>query len=170
MDTNSSERRWDTDEIGHGVADGTAYAPGVQRLLDALQQPDWIAEDPDVHLLPHLQQACAEETSPWTLVSTVFSEGMYQVTLDWRRRNANYARLRADIFSIVGAIAEGVTYVHQQVTADSISYEVVTGLLDGDTQWRGHGHLVHFRVEGDAVRNLLGLMTHADDQDQLVKE
>src|SRR5687768_1478367 len=60
-------RRWDTDERGRGVADGGWIAPDVRRLLDTLAEPGWVAEDPDIHLLPHLRRACQEAGSPWTL-------------------------------------------------------------------------------------------------------
>jgi hypothetical protein len=62
-------------------------------LLDALQQPDWIAEDPEMHLLPHPQQACKGNDSGWALVSTEFIEG----ASGWRRQHGNLAQLRADI-------------------------------------------------------------------------
>ena len=155
MAEDSANRRWDTDTVGHGVADGTAFAPGVQRLLDALHLPRWVAEDPDAHLLPHLERICAARDSPLRLVAAVFADGVYDVTLEWSRQDANLARLRADMFSLVGVIAEGVTYVHQQVTDDQISYELITGLLDGETHFRGHGHLVRFRVVGDTASSLL---------------
>jgi hypothetical protein len=75
-------RRWDGDERGHGVTDGAALAPGVQRLLTATTQPDWVAEDPDAHLLPHLRRACGQPGSPWTLRSAELRGGLYRLTLD----------------------------------------------------------------------------------------
>ncbi|CAA9394812.1 MAG: hypothetical protein AVDCRST_MAG93-9914 [uncultured Chloroflexia bacterium] len=158
MGEDRANRRWDTDTIGHGVADGTAFAPRVQQLLDTLHLPNWVAEDPDVHVLPHLRAFCEAPDSPWRLVATVFSNAVYEVTLDWGRQDATLARLRADIFCLVGAIAEGVTYVQQQVAHDQIMYETITGLLAGDTPFRGHGHLVRFRVGGKATRSLLQRM------------
>jgi hypothetical protein len=51
-------RRWDTDERGHGIADGSAFAPGVHRLAEALAEEAWVAEEPDLHLFPHIERAC----------------------------------------------------------------------------------------------------------------
>lgn len=166
MAEDSANRRWDTDTVGHGVADGAAFAPGVQKLLEALHLSRWVAEDPDVHLLPHLDRICAASDSPWRLVTAVFAGGVYDVTLEWSHQDANLARLRADIFSLVGAIAEGATYVHQQVTDDQITYAVVTGLLDGETHFRGHGHLVRFRVAGEAASSLLMRMRRPVTKDE----
>jgi hypothetical protein len=47
-------RRWDDDERGEGVADAGAFAQGAEELVDAMRRPNWVAEQPEVHLLPHL--------------------------------------------------------------------------------------------------------------------
>lgn len=154
MDKRAVQRRWDNDENGHGVADGTAFAPGVRRLLDALHVSGWVAEEPDTGLLPHLRHICEAPDSPWRLMTTGVADAVYDVTLEWLRPDANVARLRADVFTLAGAIAEGVTYVHQQVTGDGITYAVISGMLDGEAAFPGHGRLVRFRVEGDNARRL----------------
>src|SRR5207247_2078058 len=51
------KRRWDIDEIGHGIASGRAFTPDVQRLEAALELPDWIAEEPEAQLLPDLRRS-----------------------------------------------------------------------------------------------------------------
>jgi|GEM_PF-1224636 len=149
MDKNIGERRWDNDERGHGVGDGTAFAPHVQQFLDALHIPSWVAEDPDIHLLPHLHHACDLPDSAWRIVATAFADSIYTVRLEWLRPEGNITRLRADVFALVGTIAEGATYVHQQVTNDGMMYKVITGLLDDQTPFRGHGHLVRLLVSGE---------------------
>lgn len=53
------DRRWDLDARGRGIGDGPRLVPGARELLDALARPDWVAEDPDAHLLPHLRRWCA---------------------------------------------------------------------------------------------------------------
>ena len=157
MNGSTTERRWDTDKIGHGVADGTPFVPGVQQLLGALHTPKWVAEDPDEHLLPHLRRACESTAAPWSIRATHFIDGVYEVTLQWTRPEGNLALLRADMFGLVGTIAEGTTFVQQRVTADRIAFEVITGLLEGETHFRSHGHLVRLLVEGAAVaRSLAG--------------
>ena len=87
------KRRWDIDEIGHGIASGRAFTPDVQRLEAALELPDWIAEQPEAHLLPHIRQ----------------------------RR-----------------------------IGDSFEYDIATGVLEGDSVFAPHGHLVRLRVRPKA--------------------
>ncbi len=50
--------RWDGDERGEGVADATAFVDGAVELVDAMRHPSWVAEEPEVHLLPHIERAC----------------------------------------------------------------------------------------------------------------
>src|SRR5436190_13063298 len=56
-------RRWETDARGHGIASGEAFAGNVRDLAAMMADPDWVAEDPEAHLLPHLQAACAAPSS-----------------------------------------------------------------------------------------------------------
>lgn len=155
MQRRSTERRWDTDEIGHGVADGIAFVPSVQQLLGALHTPKWVAEDPDAHLLPHLRRSCESTDTPWSIGATHFIVGVYEVSLEWTRPEGNLALLRADIYRLVGAIAEGTTFVQQRVTDEQIAFAVITGLLEGEPHFRSHGHLVRFLVKGAAVTRIL---------------
>lgn len=138
-------RRWDTDERGRGVADGGWIAPDVRRLLDTLAEPGWVAEDPDIHLLPHLRRACQEAGSPWTLAGTAFDGGVYTVDLEWVRREPRLGRLRSDALALVGSVAEGVTFVEQRVGQGRIEFRAVTGILEGDGLFKGHGHLLLLR-------------------------
>lgn len=155
MNGSTTERRWDTDVIGHGVVDGTLFAPGVQQLLGALHIPKWVAEAPDEHLLPHLRRTCESMDAPWSIGATHVIDGVYEVTLEWTRPEGNLALLRADIFALVGAIAEGTTFVQQRIMPDRLAFEVITGLLEGETHFRSHGHLVRFHVEGAAATRIL---------------
>jgi hypothetical protein len=62
-----ADRRWDGDERGDGVADAGQFVDGVAELVAAMQQPRWVAEEPELHLLPHLEQAC--ESLPLQIVT-----------------------------------------------------------------------------------------------------
>ena len=98
--------RWDTDTRGRGIGDGRWIAPAVQHLLAALAAPGWIAEEPDVHLLPHLRQACEAPNSPWTLIAADLQEAVYVVTLEWSRPQPRLHQLRADAVALIGRVAE----------------------------------------------------------------
>lgn len=143
-----SERRWDTDEIGHGISDGLKIAPDIERLLKTLATPGWNTERPEDHLLPHLERACSARDSPWRLVSAQMDiDAVYQVSMTWTRSGSNLRRIRADVFALIGTIAESVTYVQQQLAGDTVRFDVCTGMCDGDGPFRPHGHLIRFIIE-----------------------
>jgi hypothetical protein len=147
-------RRWDTDDRGYGIADGSWIAGTVRRLLVALEATAWVAEEPDIHLLPHLQRVCAEPQTPWTLGGTELAGGVYRVALTWSPRSASLRQLRSDVFALIGSIGEAVTFVHQRVLEDSVCYDVATGMLHGDSAFAAHGHLLEFQIRGAAVQPL----------------
>jgi hypothetical protein len=45
--------RWEGDDRGRGIATAGQLVPGVGDLLAAFNEPDWVAEQPEAHLLPH---------------------------------------------------------------------------------------------------------------------
>ena len=47
--------RWDGDDRGYGVADAGYLSSGARELVAALEQAAWVAEQPEVHLSPHLR-------------------------------------------------------------------------------------------------------------------
>lgn len=148
-------RRWDNDTRTHGTADGSWIVPGVRRLLDALTEQDWVAENPDQHLLPHLNEACESAGSPWTLTSVALRDGVYVVVLEWNHSGPSLRLLRADAYALIGVVAEGATFIHERKIDKAIEYHVTTGLLDGDTPFKGHGHLLRLRVGGPSVSQLV---------------
>lgn len=123
-------------------------------LVAALADSTWVAEEPEHHLLPHVQRACDDAGSPWTLRHTEVANAVYVVSLDWRPSSASLRQLRADIFALIGDVAESVSVVHQRVERETVHYHVVTGMLAADTPFRPHGHLVEFRVSGPDVADL----------------
>jgi hypothetical protein len=147
----TATRRWDGDQRGEGIADGAWIAGDVRRFVAALAVENWIAEDPDLHLLPHLQRACAVPGAPWTLQRAEMHDSVYVVFLDWLGNPPRQGQLRADVFALLGTFVETVAYIHQRVLDDAICYDIATGLLAEDTQFRPHGHLVQFRITGAAV-------------------
>jgi hypothetical protein len=147
--------RWEGDRIGHGIGDAAWIAPSVRSLLDALSESSWIAEDPDAHLLPHLQSAIDGASSPWSLRSTDLRDGVYVLELEWSRPEGRMRHLRADVFALLGELAESATYVHQRTEGETVIYDVATGMLPGDSPFAPHGHSVQFRFRGDEVRRIV---------------
>lgn len=141
------ERRWDDDERGHGIGDGSSLAPGARELVDALEQPDWVAEEPDEYLLPHLQRACASAGSPLELEATeALPGGGYDVRLRWHGAEGNASAARAAVFCLIGVVAESTTYVRQRAGEGELLFEVGTGMLESDTSFAPHGHTLLLRV------------------------
>jgi hypothetical protein len=138
-------RRWDGDERGEGVADARNFAAGAASLVDAMQDGTWIAEEPELHLLPHLRHAC--ESLPFELVAArTAADGSFDVDLRWLGETKGLGEIRAAIFALVGGFAELSTYVRQRADDDSIVFEVVTGFLDGESRFDPHGHTLRLSV------------------------
>ena len=134
--------RWEPDERGRGIADGSALAPGVRELAAALDSEDWIAEEPEVHLLPRVERACAE--AGLELIGHELTDGaVFVIRVAWPD-DAGQAVARVAAFRIVGSFAELATNV--RVRNGGRTFEVVTGMLDGDSRFAGHGHLVRLEL------------------------
>lgn len=150
--------RWEGDRIGHGIGDAAWIAPSVRSLLDALSESSWIAEDPDAHLLPHVQNAIDGAGSSWSLRSTELCDCVYVLEFEWSRPEGRIRHLRADVFALLGEVAESATYVHQRAEGETVIYDVVTGMLPGDSSFAPHGHSVQFRIGGEQVRRIVAGM------------
>ena len=127
--------RWDPDDRGHGVADAAALAPGIHELAASAAVEDWVAEEPEAHLLPHIRRACADLGVELLSAETVDAILVVRIATEER----GTARI---VFTIVGSFAEAATSVRQRGTA----FEVVTGMLDGDSQFAPHGHMVRIEL------------------------
>jgi hypothetical protein len=141
-------RRWDDDERGHGVGDATRLKPGADELLAAMTLPDWVAEQPDLHLSPHLR-AWLEHNDLFELEDArIEPSGEYVVELSWQGRLGDQAGVRAAAFALLGQVAETATYVRQRRDGDRFRFEVATGLVGGDTHFATHGHVIVLDVRG----------------------
>lgn len=141
-------RRWDRDDRGEGVADATAFVAGAAALVEAMGRPRWVAEEPELHLLPHLQRGCRSLPLEITDAHTS-DEGSYEVALRWTGQEPGQAEVRAAIFSLVGSFAEASNYVRQQqseATEERLVFEVVTGFLPGEGRFAPHGHTLRLTV------------------------
>jgi hypothetical protein len=160
--------RWDEDENYKGIASGEAFVPGVRRLIELMAEDDWIAEDPEMHLLPHIQNSTDRVRSLDLVRAEQIPHGVYEVKLRWEPTEATAGDLRSEIFSIIGSFAESSTEVEQKIVGDEIHFEVVTGMPSEETRFKTHGHLIRLRVTGDAAadaaQNHRDFMTPSDDE------
>ena len=140
--------RWDDDERGRGVADARAFAPGAEALTAAMRTADWVAEDPDAHLLPHIRRACDSLPLELTEARTA-DDGSFELDLRWTGETGGTGEVRAAVFALVGSFAEVSTYVRQRDRDDDLlAFEVVTGMVAGESRFAPHGHTLRIRVGG----------------------
>jgi hypothetical protein len=137
-------RRWDDDERGHGVADARGLAPGARELVDALEQPDWVAEQPEAHLLPHIEQRCSEPGSRLRLEAATVVEGVLDVTLRWS--GGTQREQTEAVWALLGTFVETASYVRGAADGAEPVWELATGMLAPDTAYAPHGHTVRLRI------------------------
>ncbi len=136
--TEQRARRWDNDEIGHGVASAAGHLAAINELADLAAQPAWVTEDPEAHLLPGLRRGA--ESAGLTITSfAIDPEGCFAVHLmgasAMSRRD-----LRQAAWTILGAVAELSSHVRELRTDDTVTFETVTGNPAGDGPFVTHGH------------------------------
>ena len=132
------ERRLD-DARGIGLADAAQWRPVVDDLSAIADTPGWVAEEPELHLLPHLQQGA--ETVGVEVLGTATNDATFDV--DLRRGDRSGAQMRMVTMALVSTIAEASTHVRQVSESE---FEVVTGMLEGDSpRFAPHGHVLRFR-------------------------
>jgi hypothetical protein len=137
-------RRWDGDERGHGVAAGDSHVPHVRRLAEALELPDWVAEDPELHLLPHLERAALG--LGFGLGGAAVDGATYELRLQWLGDQGRRP-LRRAAHALIGSVAEESTHVAEWVDGDTVVFDVATGMVDPDAYFAPHGHLLRLRVQ-----------------------
>ena len=146
-------RRWEDDERGHGIGDATQLLPGASELIAAFGQSDWVAEQPEIHLRPHVEAWCQRDERLELIGDDTDDADAYILDLEWRGANRSVGEARAAVFSLIGAFAESATYVRQRrVNGDGptkkLRFEVGTGELGPDARFAPHGHLVVIDVAG----------------------
>src|SRR5919201_2352580 len=53
--------RWDGDDRGRGIGDAAQLVPGASELVAAFTKPAWVAEQPEIHLRPHVEGWCQSD-------------------------------------------------------------------------------------------------------------
>src|SRR5262245_15327152 len=116
-----------------------------------MQQPTWVAERPELHLLPHVERAC--ESLPLEILGTGTSaDGTFELRLNHTEADASAGDVRAAVFALLGSFAEPATYVRQRRTDaaagpdTALVFEIVTGFLASDSAFVPHGHTVRVSV------------------------
>jgi hypothetical protein len=141
--TADSRRRWDTDDRLVGVADASSFAQSIEELAELARRPGWVAEEPEVHLVPHLRDAniaglqvagCQTGQDGVLAVSAIY-------TPDTSRHD-----LRQRAWALLGSIAEPAASVREHLDGEAVVFEVVTGIPDGPGPCASHGHSVRLTL------------------------
>ena len=139
-----TQRRWDTDERGRGVAHARASLPAIQQLAELAEAEDWVAEDPATHLLPALRERIEGSVLSISAVD-VQPDGALRVRIA-TSRPLSRRELRNAVWLILGGVAELTTLVRETRSGNSVSFEVVTGIPPGEGPFATHGHTLRVEV------------------------
>jgi hypothetical protein len=147
--------RWDGDDREQGIGDATRLVPGASELIAAFGKPAWVAEQPELHLLPHIEAWCQRDRRLALAGAYVDPADAYVVDLEWHGENSGVGEARAAVFSLIGSFAESATYVRQRRVASNgnpgamkLQFEVGTGELASDARFEPHGHVVLINLSG----------------------
>jgi hypothetical protein len=136
-------RRWDTDERRHGVASASGRLHALSELAELARSENWVAEDPEMHLLPGLRDRVA--ISGLSLDEAgVDGDGTLRVRLSSAGRLSR-REIRQPVWSILGGAVELTTHVHETSVDGSVIFDVVTGTTPGG-QFATHGHTLRIEV------------------------
>jgi hypothetical protein len=147
--------RWDGDDRGRVIGDAAQLVSGASELVAAFGQSAWVAERPEIHLLPHVQRWCQRD-GRFSLTSAHTDDmDAYILDVEWRGKPGGVGEARAAAFSLIGSFAESATYVRQRRvktdgsgSAMKLQFEVGTGELTPDSRFAPHGHVVVINVAG----------------------
>ena len=107
-------------------------------------ESDWVAEDPEAHLLPHLQRLCVERD--WELVRAEVADAVLEI--DVIAPTGTVASAEEAAFGLLGTFAEASTHATVERTADpgGVVLFATTGMLEGDGAFAPHGHTARIAV------------------------
>jgi hypothetical protein len=138
-----AQKRWDTDDRFTGVADASAFAPAIEELAALARRPAWVAEDPDLHLVPHLRDASVDGLR--IVEIRAGQDGVLAVTAACEA-GVSRGELRRRAWALLGTVAEPAASVRERREDDAAVFEVVTGIPDNAGPFASHGHTLRLTV------------------------
>jgi hypothetical protein len=142
-DASRPRPRWDTDTTFTGVADAAALAAAIEELAVLARRPDWVAEEPEAHLVPHLRGAnvAGLRLTGWR----TGGDGVLEAVAEYRPGGSR-GELRRRAWALIGTIAEPAASVRERPDGDTVIFEVVTGIPDGPGPFASHGHALRLTL------------------------
>lgn len=143
-DTADPRRRWDTDDRFVGVADASSFATAVEELAALARRPGWVAEEPEVHLVPHVRGASA--AAGLRLISCdARDDGVLEIAAEHGPGDSR-AEIRWRAWALIGAVAEPAASVRERRDGDTIIFEIITGIPDRSGPFASHGHTLRLTI------------------------
>jgi hypothetical protein len=142
-DVAASRQRWDTDDRFIGVADASVFATAIEELAALARRPGWVAEEPEVHLVPYLHGA---DVVGLRLVNCrAAKDGVLEVAAEHSPGDSR-RDIRRRAWGLIGAIAEPAASVRERRDGETVVFEIVTGIPDRYGQFASHGHTLRLTV------------------------
>jgi hypothetical protein len=148
-------RRWEYDDRGQGVGDAAQLVAGATELVAAFRESAWVAEQPELHLWPHIEAWYRDDQRLRLKHAHADDADAYVLDLEWCGARGSVGEARAAAFSLIGSFAESATYVRQRRitngstgSAITLRFEVGTGELAPESRLAPHGHVVVIDVTG----------------------
>lgn len=145
--------RWDGDGRGQGIGDAAQLVSSAAELVAAFREPAWVAEQPELHLLPHIEAWCKRDGRLALTGAYTNDADAYVLDLKWPDAIGGVGATRAAVFALIGSFAESATYVRQrrvavgdEGSAMRLQFDVGTGELGSDARFEPHGHVVLINV------------------------
>jgi hypothetical protein len=142
-DAGEPRKRWDTDARFTGVADAGVFADAVQELAQLSRRPGWVAEEPDVHLVPHLQNASVPGVR--VLACHTGDDGVLNVSAEHGPGDSR-REIRTQAWALLGHIAEPLGSVHEHRAGDAVVFDVITGMPSQSGPFATHGHTLRLSL------------------------
>ena len=137
-------KRWDTDERGHGIGDASAHLPAINELAELAARPDWVTEDPEEHLLPGLRRG-AEATGLTITSFAATPDGTFTIHVKGASGKSR-REVRQAAWTTLGEVAELASVVREIHAEGDTVFEVVTGNPEGG-RFATHGHSLRLVVD-----------------------
>src|SRR5215472_15931252 len=138
-----ARKRWDTDDRFTGVGVASVFAPAIEELAALARRPDWVAEEPEIHLVPHLRGASVEGLRIVEIHTG--EDGVLSVTAACDP-GAGHGELRRRAWALLGTVAEPAASVRERRDGDAAVFEVVTGIPDNTGPFASHGHTLRLTL------------------------
>src|SRR4051812_23175217 len=80
--------------------------PGPVSLVVAFSERAWVAEQPELHLRPHVEAWCEGDQRLALKDTYTDDRHAYVLDLEWRGAPVGVGEARATVFSLIGSFAE----------------------------------------------------------------